>query len=391
MWSEQEKCSRGYVFYPNDNYLVLETETILVYNNIGEQVFRVRNYERRSTHRCKERMKYDGHPQFLWNLGSGRFVNYTLLSQYLHLWICDGMSMLAMFKSIKDMSSSSGIPSSMTYQDFHRATTGIFSCLSSDEKIAFECPEHGSSPEWINTDGKCTGPATRRVKNIQELEQHRDGQQVWEQSTKFKDRVFLPDFKERSQVCELVNGDITFEDFLMSEDITSQNGLMVSDLVTYLSEEYEEEIPRPFSKFLSNIAKGTSVRGLLQVNSELPLEYLKSYCEESLNIRDAMHIEKLRLVRSELPAFWSILDSICILEKKSFLPNLVSRIVLQIMEIRKNMFEVAEHRDETEYLRWEGREHPTMCYPGLKLFRYPKKFRVYKKTDKDLCDKKYET
>ena len=32
-----------------------------------------------------------------------------------------------------------------------------------------------------------------------------------------------------------------------------------------------------------------------------------------------------------------------------------------------------------------------MCYPGLKLFRYPKKFRVNKKTDKDLCDKKYET
>ena len=51
------------------------------------------------------------------------------------------------------------------------------------------------------------------------------------------------------------------------------------------------------------------------------------------------------------------------------------------------MFEVAEHRDETEYIRWEGREHPTMCYPGLKLFRYPKKFRVNKKTDKDLCDK----
>ena len=136
MWRQQEKCSHGYVFDPDDNNLVLETETILLYLNIGEQVFHVRNYERRSTHRCKERMKYDGHPQFLWNLGSGRFVNYTLLSQYLHLWICDGMSMLAMFKSIKDMSSSSGIPSSMTYQDFHRATTGFFSCLSFDEKIA---------------------------------------------------------------------------------------------------------------------------------------------------------------------------------------------------------------------------------------------------------------
>ena len=58
MWSEQEKCSRGYVFDPNDNNLVLETETILVYNNLGEQVFRVRNYEGRSTHRYKERVKF---------------------------------------------------------------------------------------------------------------------------------------------------------------------------------------------------------------------------------------------------------------------------------------------------------------------------------------------
>ena len=388
--SEDNNCSHGYPFDPDDGNLVLETNSILVYHNIGEQVFNVKNYERKSTHTCKERMKYDGHPQFLWNLGGGRFVNYTLLTQYLHLWKCDGISIQAMFKSIKEMASSSGIPCTMSYLDFHRAITGFFVCLSFDEKIAFECPLHGSSPEWINTDGKCTGPASRRVKDIEELKHHRDDQQIWDQSTKFKDRVFLPDFKERSQVRDLINGDTSYEDFLMSEDITSQNALMVSDLVMYLSGEYQEEIPKPFCKFLTNITKGTSVRGLLQVSSELPLEYLKSYCEETVNLRDAAHIDKLRLVRSQLPAFWAILDSICVLERTTFLPHLVSRIVLRILEIRKNMLEGAEQRDESEYIRWEGGEHPTMCYPGLKLFRYPKKYRVNNKTDQDVCNKEFQ-
>ena len=111
-------------------------------------------------------------------------------------------------------------------------------------------------------------------------------------------------------VCDLVTGSITCEEFLAS-DITSENGLMVSDLVNYLAEEFPEVPPKQYVKFLSNISKGTSLRGLLQVASSRPLKNLKLYCEEILDIRDVRHITKLREVMSELPAFWSILDSIC--------------------------------------------------------------------------------
>ena len=388
VWSRNETCSHGYQYDDNDANMVEESTNILLFNNIGEQVFTVKNYARKSLHSCKERMRYDGHPEFVWNLGGGRYVNYTLLFQYLHLWKNDGLSIHAMHKSILEMSSACGITSSLTYNDLHRAVTGFFVCLGFDEKIAFECPSHGSSPPWINTDGKCTGPAKRRVKHIQELDHHKDDLQVWAQSTTFQDRVFLPNTLERSLVCDLVTGKITCDEFLASE-ITTENGHMVADLVTYLADEWPEELPKQYLRFLSNISKGTSVRGLLQVSSGRPLEYLKKYCEENVDIRDASHIDKLRLVMSELPAFWAILDSICLLENRSFLPGHIGRIVLKILEIRKKMFDNAVHREETDYVKWEGREHETMCYPNLKLFRFPKKVQVNKKVDKDMCEKNF--
>ena len=79
------------------------------------------------------------------------------------------------------------------------------------------------------------------------------------------------------------------------------------------------------------------------------------------------------------------------LENGTFLPELVSRIVLRILAIRQTMFERAVHRDETDYVDWNGREHATMCYPNLKLFRYPKKVKVNSKIDKDLCEKKFNS
>ena len=174
VWSAEEECSHGFQYDCNDANLVLESATILVYNNIGEKVYNVKNYARKSLHSCKELMRFDANGQFLWNLGGGRFVNYTLLSQYLHLFYNSGLSINAMHKSILEMSSNAGLSSSLTYHDFHRAVTGFFVCLSFDEKVAFRCPTHGNSPVWINTDGKCTGPAKRRVQHIEELDHHQE-------------------------------------------------------------------------------------------------------------------------------------------------------------------------------------------------------------------------
>ena len=262
-------------------------------------------------------MQFDGHPHLLWSLGSGRFVNYTLLNNYLHLWKNDGLPMYAMHKSILEMCSSSGITSTLTYNDIHRSICGFFATLEFDDKVAFSCPKHGNSPVWINTDGKCTVPAKRRVKHVEELDRHPVDVQVLPQSTKFKDRVFLSVFAERSAVCALVTEKITTQEFLEGE-INSENGLLVRDLVVYL-----DLIPKQYQRLLSCISKGTSVRGLLQPSNPSALRHLQSYCEERINLRDAEYISELKTVMSELPAVWSILDNICCLENKSFLPEFV--------------------------------------------------------------------
>ena len=390
IWSVTNKCSHGFGYDPDDDNMILESKSILVYHNIGEQVFNVKNYIRKSLNSCKCLLRTDTHPYFLWNLGSGRFVNYTLLNSYLHMWKNSGLSIHAQFKSVLEMSSSAGISSTMKYNDLHRSICGYFVQLSFDEKVAFSCPRHGRSPVWINTDGKCTGPAKKRVKDVNELDRHPEDAQVLKQSTVFKDRVFLPDFAERTAVCDLVTGKSSYEEFLMT-DIQTENGLMISDLVTYLSDEWPEEPPKPYMKFLSNISKGTSVRGLLQVSNSKPLKYLKSYCEQTVNIREPINIKKLQVVISELPAFWPILDNICMLENSAFLPDFVSRIVIKLLVIRKSMFANMADRNPEDYIAWEGREHQTMCYPNLKLFRYPKKVEVNKKKDADLCRKEFQS
>ena len=42
VWSAEEECSHGFQYDCNDANLVLESATILVYNNIGEKVYDVK-------------------------------------------------------------------------------------------------------------------------------------------------------------------------------------------------------------------------------------------------------------------------------------------------------------------------------------------------------------
>ena len=78
-------------------------------------------------------------------------------------------------------------------------------------------------PKWIVADGKNLGPTKRKCKDMAELDSHPDDNQVLEQSTVFKDRVFLPNSIERSTVCSLMGNLISKDDFVTSPDIESEN------------------------------------------------------------------------------------------------------------------------------------------------------------------------
>lgn len=389
VWSASNLCKHGNVFDRDDKNISLHSENIIVYNGIGERLFNVEVFCRKSSAECQCIQQFDSHKHLLWHLGFGRFVDYTLLHQHLHRMRANGIGTYAEFKSIQDSLDSLGISSTLTYHDLHRAVCGFFRKLKFDEKIAFTCPTHGSTPRFLCADGKNLGPTKRKVKNLKELDNHDDDDEVLPQSTFFATRVFMNDIKERNLVVELLGGNMTMEAFCES-DIRSDNGRLVVDLVRAIDYTDAEEVPRPYKRFIENICKPTSVRGLLQVTSQEPLTYLKQFCDGSLNLKSLEHRDELNCVMKQLPVVWPMLERICNFEKSAVLPSQVSNIVLKLLAVRESTFLNAAVRDANSYYDYEATEEPkTMCFPNNPTVKHPKKYTVNNVNDKDLCEKAF--
>ena len=218
-WSPETVCKHGQLFDKDDDNIVSHSPNIVVYTNIGERIFNVEVMCRKTVEGCKCIQQVDGHESLLWHLGSGRFVDYTLLHLHLHRMRTNGIGTYAEYKSMKDALDSLGISSSLTYHDLHRAICGFFRKLKFNENIAFSCPTHGTTPRFLNTDGKNMGPTKRKVKHLEELERHPADDQILPQSTFFLDRVFLNRIKKRRLVVELMSDNLSLRDFCNSNDI----------------------------------------------------------------------------------------------------------------------------------------------------------------------------
>ena len=299
--------------------------------------------------------------------------------------------MYALFRSIVDASTSCGISCSLVYSDIHRSVTGFFVNLSFDMEIAFTCPEHNTSPAWIVADGKACGPLKRRVKHLEELDVADNDNTVLSQSTYHNDRVFLASKTERDQVCQLITGSVNMTKFLSNSGISSQNGVLLSNVVAYINETFPLKIPDPYVKLLSNVSKNSSVRSLLQVNTIDHLNYLEEFCMENLDLRIKSNKDKLKAVSCSFPALWPIIDAICSLEDSKFLPVSVSRLILALIKIRQTTFDTAVMRSNSDYYLWPDStvEHPLQCYPTIPLWRYPSRYTVSAQIDSDLCDKAF--
>ena len=83
-------------------------------------------------------------------------------------------------------------------------------------------------------DGKCDGPTKRKVKHLTEVNAAEEDDIVLGEATQFKDRTFLPDIKERKEVCKLVTGVSTIDEFLASPHIVSTNALLIRDILVRL-------------------------------------------------------------------------------------------------------------------------------------------------------------
>ena len=390
-FEETNECKHNEAYSSHDEDLVRESENLCLFNELGQRIFSTKVFSRPTVGSCKCLQRYDGHELMIWHLGKGRFVDYTLLLSYLHKWRASGISMYAMFRSIVDTAESCGVTSSLKYPDIHRSICGFFCNIQFDVLKAFSCPNHGTSPRWIVADGKALGPLKRRVEHLMEFDIADDDDMVLEQSTHYKDRIFMNINKERKIVLQLLTGLMTMEEFSLSEEIRSENGLLVKSLVVHINCKFPTEIPEPYVSFLSNISKNSSARSLMQVTELEALDILGDFCREELNIRILENRQKMSILIKTLPALWPLLDSICSIENSNYLPRQVSKIVIQMLKIRLLTFQNATRRSNTDVYRWQDptMEHPTQCYPTLPIWRYPSKYKVSDQVDTDLCEKTF--
>ena len=181
-------------------------------------------------------------------------------------------------------------------------------------------------------------------------------------------------------------------DFLAENALETENGQLVFVLIDRIAASWPENIPKEYKRLIANICKQTSVAGLLQVTSNTALEYLESFCNETLDVRSVVEIGKLGFLKQQLPAFWPMLTDILDLEGKKYLPADVCQIVLKLIEIRRNTFLNAATRQDHDYTDWPSRdeEHSTQFYPMHPIFRYPKKYTVNGQKDCDFCNKAFD-
>ena len=192
------------------------------------------------------------------------------------------MTIYAFWKSFKNKALTCGLSFTLTYKDLHRSISGFMNNLDIDFKKAFSCPRHGNSPKCVVSDGKSLGPLKRRVDHLQELCKEESDDRVLQQSTQSKKRVFLTSKKERAAVCQILTGDISMQDFCEVSEITSDNGRLIMDMVRHILQTFPDEMPSSYKHFIANVCKPTSVRGLLQVLTSEPLEFLEQFCKRQL-------------------------------------------------------------------------------------------------------------
>ena len=104
----------------------------------------------------------------------------------------------------------------------------------------------------------------------------------------------------------------------------------MATLVDRVSTSWPDEVPHPYKRFLSNICKLSSVAGYLQVLSVEPLNFLKDFCHQMLDLRSAANNLKMKLSLSS-----------------------TFNIILKLIFLRKNTFSSEAVRAQGDYVEWE--------------------------------------
>ena len=201
----------GNTYDPDDNNLLQYSSNIIIYTETSEKVYNIKTYARRTIGECRCRQPPDTHKLLLWHVGKGEMMDYMFLSCFMHNMRSNGTSKNGLYRSRCERLNSIGVKTSLTLKNFNRAANGFISQIEFHNELkAFSCPKCGTSPNYLVADGKSDGPTKRKVEHLKEFGPAEDDTDCMSQGSRYKDRLFLPDYQERQTICHLLTGSFIY-------------------------------------------------------------------------------------------------------------------------------------------------------------------------------------
>ena len=364
-------CKHGHQFRNDEDGCFLLHSSSKFYTETAETVLRMKVYGRKSAGDCGCIQQPSGHCFMGYSIGNGKFIDYGWLLLAFTKFT-KGHPINGQYEARREFFSNIKVHTSLSLSDFNKAVLGFGSNLEF-QKSDFTCEKcsNGSdTPAYIILDGKCIAPRANQTNHLRELDQPETDNSTLPESTKFNDRCFLSEAKERKFVRELITEIITPQEFIQKV-FKTPNGNLIKNLVTRLIQDFNGEIPEHYQKLLENLSKISPVCGFLQPTGPEALDLLLSFCDQTIDLRTVDNIARSRKLRAEIPALWPLLCKILNLEKARWLPDDLSLVVKALIRVRNQTFTSAKKRYSHNYTPYPANlgEHPLMFYPNWPIIR----------------------
>ena len=111
---ENRTCTHGNSYLAGDEHLRMMSPNITIYTETSDKICSISTYGRPTDGDCICMDQRDTNELLLWNLGSGKFVDYLFLHSHFHRMVKSGIAMNATFSARESILYDLGVKSSLT-------------------------------------------------------------------------------------------------------------------------------------------------------------------------------------------------------------------------------------------------------------------------------------
>ena len=108
----------GAQFTSDNDKLVLISPNLTIYTKYSDKIVEVPTYGRPTLGECKCVIQADTHDLLIWNMGSGKFIDYLFIHTHIYDMVSSGIAMNASFNARTASLGDLGVKSSLSYSFF---------------------------------------------------------------------------------------------------------------------------------------------------------------------------------------------------------------------------------------------------------------------------------